>query len=49
MIVRIPLKTVALRRSIPSAWKQVHLLQSGKIAGAVAISALNVLWTGHEY
>jgi hypothetical protein len=45
--VRIPLKTVAWRRSIPIAWKQVHLLQSGKIAGAVAISALNVLWTGH--
>jgi hypothetical protein len=45
--VRIPLKTVALRRSIPSAWKQVRLLQSGKIAGAIAISALNVLWTGH--
>jgi hypothetical protein len=45
--VRIPLKTVALRRSIPSAWKQTRLLQPGKIAGAIAISALNVLWTGH--
>lgn len=38
---------MALRRSIPSAWKQVRLLQPGKIAGATAISALNVLWTGH--
>lgn len=38
---------MALRRSIPSAWKQVRLFQAGKIAGAIAISALNVLWTGH--
>lgn len=45
--MRISLKTAALRRSIPSAWKQVRLLQPGKIAGAVAISALNALWTGH--
>jgi hypothetical protein len=36
-----------LRRSIPSAWKQVRLLQPAKIAGSIAISALNVLWTGH--
>jgi hypothetical protein len=46
-MVRLPLKTKAWRRSIPAAWKQVRLLQPGKIAGAVAISALNVLWTGH--
>ena len=45
--MRIPLKTVALRRSIPSAWKQVRLLQPGKIATAIALSALNVLWIGH--
>jgi hypothetical protein len=38
---------VALRRSIPSAWKQVSLLQPGKIATAIALSALNVLWIGH--
>ena len=38
---------MALRRSIPSAWKQVRLLQPGKIATAIALSALNVLWTGH--
>ena len=38
---------MALRRSVPSAWKQVRLLQPGKIATAIALSALNVLWTGH--
>jgi hypothetical protein len=38
---------VALRRSIPSAWKQVRLLQPAKVAGSVAISALNILWQGH--
>ena len=38
---------MALRRSIPSAWKQVRLLQAGKIASAIALSAVNVLWTGH--
>ena len=38
---------MALRRSIPSAWKQVRLLQPGKIATAIALSALNVLWIGH--
>jgi hypothetical protein len=45
--VRIPLKIVALRRSIPSAWKQVRLLQPWKLAGSIAISALNLLWLGH--
>ncbi len=38
---------MAWRRSIPSAWKQVRLLQPGKVAGAVAIAALNLLWHGH--
>jgi hypothetical protein len=38
---------MAFRRSVPSAWKQVRLLQPGKIASAIALSALNVLWTGH--
>ena len=47
MIVRMPLKIVALRRSIPSAWKQVRLLQPGKVAGSIAIAALNILWHGH--
>ena len=36
-----------MRRSIPSAWKQIRLLHAGKIAGAIAISAFNVLWEGH--
>lgn len=45
--MRIPLKIVALRRSIPSAWKQVRLLQPWKLAGSIAISALNLLWLGH--
>ncbi len=47
LIVRIPLKTAALRRAIPIAWHQVRLLQPAKIAGGIAISALNVLWHGH--
>src|SRR5258705_9140952 len=46
-MVRMPLKTIAWRRSIPGAWKQVRLLQPGKVAGAIAIAALNVLWHGH--
>ena len=45
--MRIPLKTLAWRRSIPGAWKQVRLLHPGKIAGAIAIAALNILWHGH--
>lgn len=45
--MRTPLKIVALRRSIPSAWKQVRLLHPTKVAGSIAISALNVLWVGH--
>jgi hypothetical protein len=43
----MPLKIVALRRSIPSAWKQVRLLQPGKVAGSIAVAALNILWVGH--
>ncbi len=45
--MRIPLKTAALRRAIPIAWHQVKLLQVAKIAGSIAISALNILWHGH--
>jgi len=47
MIVRIPLKTRVWRRAIPGAWRQVRLLQPGKIAGAIAIAAFNLLWHGH--
>lgn len=46
-MVRIPLKTAALQRAIPIAWHQVRLLQPAKIAGSIAISALNILWQGH--
>ncbi len=35
------------RRSIPGAWKQTRLLQPAKLAGCVAIAALNILWRGH--
>lgn len=41
------LKTLAWRRSIRSAWRQVRCLQPGKITGSIAISALNLLWHGH--
>lgn len=47
MMVSISLKAAAWRRSIPSAWLQVRLLQPGKIAGAIAVAALNLLWQGH--
>ena len=40
-------KTAALRRAIPIAWRQVKPLQPAKISGAIAISALNLLWHGH--
>lgn len=43
----MPLKTVALRRSIPAAWRQVRLLQPSKVAGSIAVAALNILWVGH--
>jgi hypothetical protein len=32
---------------MPIAWKQTEFFQPGKIAGCIAISALNVLWRGH--
>ena len=43
----ITLKTSALRRAIPIAWRQVRLLQPARIAGSITISALNILWQGH--
>lgn len=43
----MPLRIVALRRSIPAAWKQVRLLHPGKVAGSIAVAALNILWVGH--
>jgi len=35
------------RRSVPHAWNKTEFLQPAKIAGCIAISALNVLWRGH--
>ena len=32
---------------MPHAWKKTEFLQPAKIAGCVAVSALNVLWRGH--
>jgi hypothetical protein len=32
---------------MPLAWEQTEFLQPAKIAGCIAISALNVLWRGH--
>ncbi|HEX9309435.1 MAG TPA: hypothetical protein VF887_01370 [Gemmatimonadaceae bacterium] len=42
-----PLRATILRRSVPGAWKQTQLLEPGKIAGCIAIAALNILWRGH--
>ena len=36
-----------LRRAIPIAWEQLHLVQPTRIAGCVTIAALNILWQGH--
>ena len=41
------LKIAAWRRSINSAQSQLRFLQPSKIAGIIAISALNLLWQGH--
>ena len=35
------------RRAIPAAWKRTQLRHPAKIAGSVAVSALNLLWPGH--
>jgi hypothetical protein len=32
---------------MPLAWKQTQFMQPAKLAGCIAISALNVLWRGH--
>ena len=45
--MRITFQPRIWRRSIPHAWQQTKFLQPAKIAGCVAISALNVLWHGH--
>jgi hypothetical protein len=46
-MVTISLKAAAWRRSIRAARSQVRFLHIGKIAGSIAIAALNILWHGH--
>lgn len=46
-MVTTSLKIAAWRRSIRAARKQVRFLNIGKIAGSIAIAALNILWHGH--
>jgi hypothetical protein len=45
--VKISIQNKKWRQSAPRAWKQVQLLHVGKIAGCVAVAALNLLWHGH--
>jgi hypothetical protein len=45
--VSLPLRNRNWRRVAPRAWQQLPLLQPAKVAGCVAISVLNILWTGH--
>lgn len=45
--MKIAIQAKKLRRSVPRAWKQTQLLHTAKIAGCVAIAALNLLWHGH--
>jgi hypothetical protein len=42
-----PLRNRNWRRVAPRAWNQLPLLQPAKIVGCVAISSVNILWTGH--
>ncbi|MDQ6872872.1 MAG: hypothetical protein M3037_12855, partial [Gemmatimonadota bacterium] len=43
----LPLRNRNWRRVAPRAWNRLPLLQPAKIGGCVAISAVNILWTGH--
>jgi hypothetical protein len=45
--VSLPLRNRNWQRVAPRAWKQLPLLQPTKVAGCVAVSALNIIWTGH--
>jgi hypothetical protein len=45
--VKISIQPEKLRRTVPRAWKQTQLLHPAKIAGCIAIAALNLLWHGH--
>jgi hypothetical protein len=45
--VSLPLGNRNWRRVAPRAWQQLPLLQPAKVAGCIAISILNIMWTGH--
>lgn len=47
MRVKISIRNKKWRQASPRAWKQTQLLHIGKIAGCVAVAALNLLWHGH--
>src|SRR6185503_19511793 len=46
-MVRVSIHPRTWRHSWPRAWKRTQFTQPAKIAGCIAISALNVLWRGH--
>ena len=45
--VRLSLHNRNWRLVGPRAWKHLPLLQPGKLLGCIAISVVNMLWTGH--
>jgi hypothetical protein len=45
--VRVFIQPRIWRRAIPRAWKRTQFLNPAKVAGCIAISALNLLWQGH--
>ena len=45
--MRVSIHPRTWRHSWPRAWKRTQFAQPAKIAGCIAISALNVLWRGH--
>jgi len=45
--VRLSLHNRNWRLVAPRAWKHLPLLQPGKLLGCIAISVVNILWTGH--
>jgi len=45
--VRVSIHPRTWRHSWPRAWKRTQFTQPAKIAGCIAVAALNVLWRGH--
>ena len=45
--MRILIQPRIWRRAIPHAWQQIQFVNLAKLAGCVAIAALNLLWRGH--